>query len=471
MPVDHSVTFQVEDKCGIEYVRPSKQLLDFYRKKIIQYENEHDIVVKKLSEYSKSHEDEHYLECEVKQRDEEIAELQKALTDMQLFLFKEREQVLQLYTENDTFKARELENKRTVQQLLALRGSSVEGEVSYFFKEPPQHPIIPDKTSYKDSQNPRFQASKKGKSTKFDSSTSRLKELEKPDQVTLGLQVEALQSQIADQERWAREFLEAINEDQKIKAEEHETRSERDLEKVKTITQKLHKTQDLLYESTQDTLKMRQAWTENELRWRSEKNKLMMQLTDLRGRLNGGDFEDTDYEPAKQTTNNSHITLKIDNSAKYRAEAKKLRTELEGIHKMSEMYRKQVMSLEDDIAGYKEKEHLTTDAYQNKVENMSKRYQIMKIRYEDLEKRRNLEVEGFKNDIKSLRKQLKDMERQLYKATVECGGINMADQTADIDLAVLNRVRKTTSKSLQLNKQLKGVKERVYSIEDDMRHL
>lgn len=42
----------------------------------------------------------------------------------------------------------------------------------------------------------------------------------------------------------------------------------------------------------------------------------------------------------------------------------KLRTELEGIHKMSEMYRKQVMSLEDDIAGYKEKEHLTTDAYQ-----------------------------------------------------------------------------------------------------------
>jgi len=46
-----------------------------------------------------------------------------------------------------------------------------------------------------------FKASKKGKSTKSDSSTSRLKELEKPDQVTLGLQVEALQSQIADQER------------------------------------------------------------------------------------------------------------------------------------------------------------------------------------------------------------------------------------------------------------------------------
>ena len=49
------------------------------------------------------------------------------------------------------------------------------------------------------------------------------------------------------------------------------------------------------------------------------------------------------------------------------------------------------------------------------MENMSKRYDIMKQRYTDLEKRRNLEVEGFKNDIKSLRKQLKDMEKQLYK--------------------------------------------------------
>ena len=51
---------------------------------------------------------------------------------------------------------------------------------------------------------------------------------------------------------------------------------------------------------------------------------------------------------------------------------------------------------------------------------MSKRYQIMKTRYEDLEKRRNFEVEGFKNDIKSLRKQLKDMERQLYKVIIIC---------------------------------------------------
>ena len=61
------------------------------------------------------------------------------------------------------------------------------------------------------------------------------------------------------------------------------------------------------------------------------------------------------------------------------------------------------------------------------MENMSKRYDIMKQRYTDLEKRRNLEVEGFKNDIKSLRKQLKDMEKQLYKVCLPRFNIDHLD--------------------------------------------
>lgn len=38
----------------------------------------------------------------------------------------------------------------------------------------------------------------------------------------------------------------------------------------------------------------------------------------------------------------------------------------------------------------------------------------MTQRYEALEKRRNMEVEGFKNDIKQLRQKLKDVEKQLF---------------------------------------------------------
>lgn len=48
----------------------------------------------------------HKLQWEVRQREEEIAELQKALSDMQVYLFQEREHVLRLYSENDRLKIR-----------------------------------------------------------------------------------------------------------------------------------------------------------------------------------------------------------------------------------------------------------------------------------------------------------------------------------------------------------------------------
>lgn len=48
---------------------------------------------------------------------------------------------------------------------------------------------------------------------------------------------------------------------------------------------------------------------------------------------------------------------------------------------------------------------------------MGKRLQVMTKRYEALENRRALEVEGFKTDIKVLRQKLRDLEQMLYKVT------------------------------------------------------
>lgn len=48
----------------------------------------------------------HKLEWDLQQREEEIAELQKALSDMQVCLFQEREHALRLYSENDRLRIR-----------------------------------------------------------------------------------------------------------------------------------------------------------------------------------------------------------------------------------------------------------------------------------------------------------------------------------------------------------------------------
>lgn len=46
----------------------------------------------------------HKTHWELRQREDEIVELQKALSDMQVYLFQEREHVLRLYAENDRLK-------------------------------------------------------------------------------------------------------------------------------------------------------------------------------------------------------------------------------------------------------------------------------------------------------------------------------------------------------------------------------
>lgn len=62
----------------------------------------------------------HKLQWDVRQREGEIAELQNALSDMQVYLFQEREQSLRLYAENDRLKIRWVKPKVTVSDLFNI---------------------------------------------------------------------------------------------------------------------------------------------------------------------------------------------------------------------------------------------------------------------------------------------------------------------------------------------------------------
>ena len=83
----------------------------------------------------------HKTQWELRQREEEIAELQKALSDMQVYLFQEREHVLRLYAENDRLKIREIEDRKKIQQLLSLSKTTAP-EVTYFHHQPPAKAIV-----------------------------------------------------------------------------------------------------------------------------------------------------------------------------------------------------------------------------------------------------------------------------------------------------------------------------------------
>lgn len=56
--------------------------------------------------------------------------------------------------------------------------------------------------------------------------------------------------------------------------------------------------------------------------------------------------------------------------------------------------------------------------YQERCDKMSKRLQLTTQRYKALEKRKAMEVEGYKTDIKNLRDKFKDIEKQIIKVNI-----------------------------------------------------
>ncbi|NXX58466.1 CCD77 protein, partial [Scopus umbretta] len=446
----------------LAFLRPSWELLEYYRKKIDDFDEEQEDLVKRLERYKETYDEQHKLQWEVRQREEEIAELQKALSDMQVYLFQEREHVLRLYSENDRLKIRELEDRKKIQHLLALVGTD-KGEVTYFYKEPPHKAsfiFLPAKSR---ESRERSDTSRTG--TKRSTSKPAAKE-EKPesperyqrDNQSLLLQVEALQAQIEEQTRLSKEQVEALLEDRRIHMEEAQVQHQRDQDRIKTITDKLHKTQNLLYESTRDFLQLKFDARANEKAWMAEKDSLLRKLDkDLDQLL-------ISREPGREKKQrDTKKMLRADDGAwkLHSREIKSLQEQLRQEQHLSNMYREQCVTLEGELARIREERDVGRELFKERSEKMGKRLKLMTQRYEALEKRRNMEAEGFKNDIKQLRQKLKDVEKQLFKVTLNIG--------PDQDLAILREVCQGNRLTRKIQGELKNLKAKIYGLENELR--
>ncbi|NXH44473.1 CCD77 protein, partial [Dicaeum eximium] len=426
----------------LAHLNPSHELLEYYRRKIADFDEEHEELVKRLENYKQTYDEQHQLQWEVHHLEEEIAELQKALSDMQVYLFQEKEQVLRLCSENDRLKLRELEDRKKIQQLLAILGTD-EGEVTYFHKEPPHKAIGTEKSTSK----PTAKRGKLGSSERY-----------QKDDETLLLQVKALQAQMEEQARLTKEQVEALLEDRRIQMEEAEVRHRRDQDKIKAVTEKLHKTQNLLYESTRDFLQLKFDARTNEKAWMAERDSLLRKL--------GKDLDHLAFstESGKKKQRELKIMLQANDGASkpQSREVKLLQEKLTQEKHLSHLYREQCVSLEGEVARIREERDAGKELFKERSEKMGKRLKLMTQRCEALEKRRSMEVEGFKNDIKQLQQKLKDVEKKIYKAALNLG--------PDQDLAILREVRQGNKLTRKIQGELKDLKAKIYTLEDELRH-
>ena len=109
---------------------PLSSILSYYRTRIDEVQKEREDWFERLETLRISQESFHKQEWELKHRSEEIAELQKALSDSHVALFEERELSLRLRRELEELQGKSVEDRRKIMELLALTGS-VEQDVTF----------------------------------------------------------------------------------------------------------------------------------------------------------------------------------------------------------------------------------------------------------------------------------------------------------------------------------------------------
>ncbi|XP_075408344.1 coiled-coil domain-containing protein 77 isoform X2 [Tenrec ecaudatus] len=442
-----------EDRLAV--LCPSQELLEYFQKKMAECETENEDLLKKLEQYKETCEGQHKLEWNLQQKEDEIAELQKALSDLQICLFQEREHVLRLYSENDRLRIREVEDKKKIQSLLALVGTDT-GEVTYFYKEPPHKVTIPQKIVQIVSKHEQNEPSKLKADPKVSQRRPAVREREERseqyqrDIQTLILQVEALQAQLEEQTRLSREQVEGLMEDRRIRIEEIQIQHQSNQEKIKELTKSLHHTQELLYESTKDLLQLRSESQHKEKCWLAEKGCLVSKIKQYRLQCQKKEDKTGKGCPVvHQSHRNQNDYIKT------------LKEKLVQEKHLSTMYQEQCISLEEELARIQEEEGIKREIFKDRTNKMGKRLQVMTKRYEALENRRLLEVEGFKTDIKALRQKLKDLEQILYKTTL--------NTQANQDLAILCEVRDSNRRAHKIQGELKTLKSKLFGLENELR--
>lgn len=439
-------------------LRPSRELLEYYRQKIAEYDGEYEKLLKKLEKYKCTYEHVHKSEWEIRQREEEIAELQKALSDMQVFLFQEREHVLRLYAENDRLKIKELEDRKRIQHLLTL-SQPVNAETTYFFQDEPTKVVIQEHR--KKTAAPLTTGRGPGGHKTSQTNTKKARDVEPcthEDHESLLLTVESLKAQLEEQTRLCKEQVDALLEDRRVRLEEYQALQDRDTERIKSLDEQLHKTQRLLYESTKDYLELKYTSRAREREHMAERDQLLKRLDKVK--------EDFDVSEGVDPVLGVSISRE---SAHYRRPKKpgpsnkELQLQLEQTQQLADDYREQCIATEEELAKIKDETEASKGLFKQRTDKLTKRLGLMNARYEALDKRKALEIEGYKNDVRLLRQRLKEVEKQLYKLTLSL--------TGDQDMQILTQVKKTASNSKKLVGDLQTLKARLYSLEQEARNV
>ncbi|GLC41905.1 hypothetical protein PLESTB_001046000 [Pleodorina starrii] len=358
------------------------ELVVYYKSRIEGFEAERAELLSRLDQCAVQGAELHVLEWEARKRAEEVRELQKALSDAHNYLFDERQRLLALQAENDELRLQELQDRKTIQQLLAGPGAQ-------------------------QAQSGSGRAGAGGQPGS----------LPGPSVDHLLLQIESLHAQLNEQKQLAAERIAALLEDRRIREAEEEAHRRSLAAQLETASERLQRLEEQLRTTTKDYIlgrRERQAAEERALECQaalaSERQSLLEQNMEQRRRA------------AAELS-----------AAKQEAEAK--------LDDMTSNIRSQLKAKEEELINLASVHTTSVAQYDRRVSELELRAARLTEANRQLELRRHLDCEGWTADVTALRKTLTAVDRKLHEMRL----VERLEDDDRLD-AILSHLRKKAPK-------------------------
>ncbi|RZF38479.1 hypothetical protein LSTR_LSTR006074 [Laodelphax striatellus] len=374
--------YDVDDH--IRQMKPSRNLILYYQSKIEDMRKYEIDLEEQLERCKKVCDEDWTAQEELLKRNDEVSELKKAVSDLQVFLYQEREHVLQLSAENDRLRLTQLDYQRKLDTVLSFAG--LPNDFITFICTDPNVTIVPNKTtnSSKISTNRNTEHSKHKRGIMKDLAESR-DDMEK-------LQVEALIAEWEEQSELYRDEIHSLLLDRDLRQKEWEEERKRLQNQISHSHKMLKSLQSKVCDESTRFINMEKRHQARESVWMDERTELLKSLETIHQLL---------HVPSR---NYQHVTSQV--SA--------LKKQLSQKDDLVNMYQEQSSSLESEL------ERLKDSMEKNKLQHKDKKSKILnqvnyfKEKCEEEKRRRLLDAEGFRNDIRFLQTRIQTLERKVY---------------------------------------------------------
>uniref|UniRef100_A0A0K2U6K0 Coiledcoil domain containing 77 [Pan paniscus] n=1 Tax=Lepeophtheirus salmonis TaxID=72036 RepID=A0A0K2U6K0_LEPSM len=375
---------------------PSKELLEFYKSKLSTSRERERLLLDKWKEsgfyYGSYKGVQAKLDSETSKRRDALSTVE----DLKDALHQERTLTRKLYAQNHGYAARELENRRKIQALVHIAGKS-QGDIAKVLDTQELSldmiPIPSELQRYID-ENPK--------------PSPRI-----PTKDALVLELSVASKQLVDQEKLHLEQISNLkNEIRSLKkkndciVKHYETRLE-DCSRSLINLERVHK--DLAKDFVQEKEKFHQC----ESTWEKEKEKWIRKVQFLE--QYGTNVPGMNVDAGAFYTSKRVVDRKMSNNNKALHDVNR---ELKDMKVSCDSYRSKILTMESELDHLRDKNASQKEEANELLLKLKSRIDVHKNRFEDLESRRKLEMEGYQSDVRILTEKLRAVQRKLVAATV-----------------------------------------------------